>query len=1786
MDLINDRYKVEKVYQEEANGTIYEVIDLLRSNRKRLLKIIDENQYSEKIIKYFTGKFLHLTSIRHTNVLSNHSFNLIKTIDNKKTNIKRFFYTKEYVPKVTLKDLLSKLNLKEVLNIIVQICNTIDDLHFHGFVYKYLNPENIYIVNEKGKLKVKLKDLAAIKEQEYTDTVDNYNRIFISPEIKLNDNKVDIRSDIYSIGMILDKLVNNKKFDISDFSNKAVEKGLKKIINKMTKLNPNNRYQDVTEVINDLNNLFKTNYKLDKKKNRERLILKTCLIGRDKEVNEILEIDKKFEDRQYSDKMIMITGESGIGKTRFLKEIAFKLKIKDRNVYNISVSQKSNDKLEPIKDLLRKMIKDCSSNLIKKYGCELVKIIPEIGINHNIKPSTRLSGNRELLRLYDRIANFIFDYAKYRLTYIIIDDFHNSDVYTVELLNYIVRHNKNIPLLLIISYNQNIVNERKEIKEYLLKMKNLNGVKRINLLKLNLDETAQLVKDILGINYKPINFSTRLLEQTRGNPRFIEEVIKNLYGLRHLYINDDGLWDYTSESYSKMYIPSDIEEALKNQIDLLDKELYRIIKIISLFNSPVSKDMLEKLISIDKNKLDKQIDKLVGMKILDERVEDWGYTYDYNNINLKKHVKSNISNHKKVKMHKVISDVLEQLYKDNKLNNIDELVYHLNKSNQKDKAIKYSIDFAKKMDKIITNTQSILFWEKAYKLFDEKQDIRKLEVLLNMGRLYQKEGANDKAIDIYVNLLDCAKKLDKPQILVKGKIKLAEIYIKRNNIQKANKYIKNALKLADSINDIDGYLNAAVVSNRINIELKNYKHLINDIEKYLKLAYNTEKINFIPQFYNQLGIISMRFNKVKKAIKYFEKSAEYFKKMENYSEAAKPINNLSVLYFQLFNDFDKSIKYLKEGLSIAREHHSRPHEAVFLNNLAVVYINQDEYEEAEKQLSKALNIAEEIGDKGLIIQANINYGNLYLNTGRYEKCYNQYKKLKDEFNESTFYNQNTSEYYSFLCKFYFKFGQWDKAIYYCKKIIQESTKFENKERLLAESILILIKYYKDGIIDLNNVNKLRQKYSESLLFRDRRDFLLNLVYIFILEDDYKNAMNLLVEDKDVSKKFSSEYMDFLHKILYLFINENNTDKLLESSNKLKYYKYPELKFLSYGLIGRRYFEKGEYYKAANYYLEVLDKLYRSIKNIPNRQMQIGLVKSYSKDKIKERINVIKDILIEDKKENIKSDDLKYTEIEDFFDINTVSKLFNNKEIYTEALKHYNFNNKINNINELISNFADDYKENLNLILQFGVSQTLAKRGFIVIYKEGTDNLEIVTQTNEICNISKIRDVIAKVRQTKKGVLINNRYNKSPNNQKLILPNDAVSLICIPIFKLKNKLEPEIQDRRKKKNTFDNNEIIGYIYLDSDRIFNRFDNKRYNLVKVLANLIFLNIENYNLKTISSIDKLTGTYTRKYFDKTFNDLLNKAKKTKVPFSVIIIDIDKFKSVNDKYGHQKGDEILSKVGNIILNCTRSTDIVARYGGEEFVIISMNTNKDEAFIVAEKIRKEIEESKLLGDERSLTVSLGIANFPEDSQYKEELIEKADKSLYYAKKLGRNQTVFWNEKIKNTSKRFDKLAGIVSGNTPKDQRNVLTVIEIVNLIREKLYREDKIYLILGRLIEFFGAYEAILMTLDENERMKEMYSRRRFLEGWIQNPRYNEKIINEVIINKVGKYLIDWEDIRNIDPITGKPDWQSLIVVPLIFNGKLKGILQISVPIKEKEFDYNSFNFANTVANIIATII
>ncbi len=205
------------------------------------------------------------------------------------------------------------------------------------------------------------------------------------------------------------------------------------------------------------------------------------------------------------------------------------------------------------------------------------------------------------------------------------------------------------------------------------------------------------------------------------------------------------------------------------------------------------------------------------------------------------------------------------------------------------------------------------------------------------------------------------------------------------------------------------------------------------------------------------------------------------------------------------------------------------------------------------------------------------------------------------------------------------------------------------------------------------------------------------------------------------------------------------------------------------------------------------------------------------------------------------------------------------------------------------------------------------------------------------------------------------------------------------------------------------EVIGVIYLDNQHQSHVFNQQQIPFLTTFAAHTSIALHNTLLYKRAITDDLTQLFTRQHIDEALNKALNQAQSNEIKLSLLILDLDHFKNINDSFGHTTGDEVLKTFSAIINEQIRDQDIAGRFGGEEFIVILSDTDADQAFTIAEKIRTSLAAETIIKDDHSVqvSVSIGVATYQKrHGKNALLLLDDADNAMYQAKKQGRNTTV------------------------------------------------------------------------------------------------------------------------------------------------------------------------------------
>lgn len=270
---------------------------------------------------------------------------------------------------------------------------------------------------------------------------------------------------------------------------------------------------------------------------------------------------------------------------------------------------------------------------------------------------------------------------------------------------------------------------------------------------------------------------------------------------------------------------------------------------------------------------------------------------------------------------------------------------------------------------------------------------------------------------------------------------------------------------------------------------------------------------------------------------------------------------------------------------------------------------------------------------------------------------------------------------------------------------------------------------------------------------------------------------------------------------------------------------------------------------------------------------------------------------------------------------------------------------------------------------------------VILQSSPLDQCESVSQTT-VNYVSRTRESVVVA-----DALAVNSSVPGLDREEYILRERIRSILCLPIAIGKGK------DRT----------LTGLLYLENNHISNCFTEARIGALEIIAVAAAGRLE---LSRKAAVDGLTNLFNHDYFQNMLRQELAGVLRYGRPMSLLLIDVDHFKQFNDTWGHQIGDQVLREVANVIKETSRENDTAARYGGEEMVVILPGAGKDEAAMVAERIRSAIERHEVRVDDEvlSVTVSMGLACADAKDCDPERLIKRADTALYKSKANGRNQ--------------------------------------------------------------------------------------------------------------------------------------------------------------------------------------
>ncbi len=1786
MDILNGRYRLVERTASDLLGVTWIAEDIQKDDQRLRLRILSVDAADSDYVKTLINKFIHLATIVHPNIAQAYELDVIRTLNNRLHPPLQYFYTSEHIP-TELSVSYLELTEIEIRQVIQQICYALNYVHFRGQAYKYLNFNTVSIQRSHEGIRVKLADLPTIlryREQigVFSDEVEQ----FLPPEI-IRDTDSNPTSDIYSLGVMIYYMYTGVPYQECEFDNDLDalhEVEIFKCVETMTAKNVSDRYANILEFVEAFLPSHPIPFDFIDRDCYEKLTFTTPLVGREREFHKILELIQQRIDLRTDVRLAVIQGEVGIGKTRMLKELSFYMHIKRLNALCVTVPQQQSKGYYLFRSVLRDIVSDINTSpeLIKKYGSEIVKVIPEIADKWKLQPSEPLDEESEIMRLSNRIYNFMMEYSQSNPLVVFVDGFQNVSPQDSSVLEYLLQTRRKLPLIFVGTAPDESSPGYSDISSWTSR----EQCAVVILNKFGFQEAVELIQYNLGTGQAPISLAARIMADAVGNPKMIEEAMKTLFMFEYLHIQPNRTWSDPSESMKTLEFSFALDESKDYPLELFDPNTLRIMECVSIFDSPAPHGILEKMLNLESASVDAALEHLVNERIFNRKLGDFGYTYDFMNMRLRKKILTMLNAERIIELHTGAAEYLEDLNKQGNEIFSESLIYHLTRSSQLGKAAACAKHVAQKMMGINQNRQALEFYLLALRLQkDLKNEAVLAPLIVKVGEVYLSLNDADIALRMFAEAQEYASRFGQVETAIDARVKSCDIKVDMKAAGEVEGEIDEIIALAKEIGYTSGEIEAVLVKCRVLRAFGRFESINPLIAPYLLETRRKEEIYHYGRLMNEKGLCDIFTGKISDAFMALLESERCLEKEGNPIERVRPINNLGLLNFDYLGDLEKSRECFLRAIEISERANTVWGLDMLYSNLAETYMKEDDYQRALEYLNQACTLAENAQHYDMLFYIYSNLCITYLNCCQYDEAYRYLLKLDYEFANRKGHAPNIALYYLCHVRFAIDMRHFDSAREWHRRAYDEKIHISNSIEFEFGLLKLRIDHSDESngnqLNLMNHLNALIKATTNALEICLIRSVIQDLAFESLNDLKRIHAQYLSEMDADLIEAFDTPRLRIRRALLEGMITEGEDlyfEKLLSDP---AVEDYPLERWMLSQAAGRRHYIKGDYYWALVHYYTAMDAVKMMALRVPEKYRESFVLQDSMKIALYRNLHITLGRILASARSEFNQEPMLPANLNDFFEVKDEKKILSNQRFLNSVYTLYEEKSgvRFKSLENLIQNFGQDEQQNILLIMKYMVQVTFADRGFFFFNRDFEDNEDVIC-TDPDSLIPDISRFSVMLETDSDGVLIRNHTDLRIANP---IRRATEALIVIPVRN--ESVTLKTLGRRRNENRESAGKVTGTIYLQSEKAFNNFTEASMETCRTLIRSLSILVDNYHLKRTSAIDKLTGVFLRKHIETKLVEELERSKANASDMAIVMADIDHFKNVNDLYGHQRGDEVLREIGRIIRTNLRNGDMVGRYGGEEFILVLPNAGDIDAYKVCEKIRKAIENAPILGDHAALTVSFGAASFPAHGVVEEELIEKADQALYESKHMGRNRTTVWTQNIGVSKQRFDKLTGILEGNISTDSRKVQAMVDIMSLINRPIAREAKIYEILSQLVDICEAQSASLVRI-KNNAIVEKFTRTLGTDGLDRKAEIPEKLILNTAARGYGGYSVDWTTVTEQSEQRGVPDWCSYITIPMLYNGTVNGVLMLSVPISRHEFDFNGFNYVNTLSGVISVIL
>ncbi len=1552
VDNLSHRFKQLRKLTSVSSGTLWIARDLKKKRLCALRTINFPSDYSDDDIFSFQDSFYRLKMIKSPYLAELYEFH------NEDSSC---FFTYELIDGVNLNK-IKDIPRYDVYDIFVKIARGLQDIHNYSRVHANLNPRNILVLSDRS---VKLVDYCLFTWGKLTDPA------YSAPELFIGE-KPSIKSDLFSYGVVFYEFLTGRlPFNLSPdasvpFTGSAVEtlyfpenidRKVVFLLKSLLSPDPEKRMNDSMELldkIEDIRSSESAPLKKETSQNHEKLeidVTSVAFTGHRDAVNYARTVVSKFlaTGLNYT---IAFEGDSGIGKSRLLKEIR-KFIPAGRSLTIYIESTKTENLLRRI---FRKIFNIISVELQKKimeqWGPFLLAdpatfdFLAEYASNKSEKLDTIEGEEQRLISVIGEIFDVIA--AEMVPLVFIIDDYDQADKKSLNVLNAVFMNaGQRTSFLSIFTAT---VSEERNLPE-------ISSKSRFLLKPFSLQNMTAFIAACMGriCNEIDSDLATWIHRSSKGLPKSAVTLIYWLYQLKMIFLKEGKI---CMDEF--LFEKKDIIPIVEKRLDSLSENEKMVLKTVSVYRSFATKAMI--LFSLNNMLNEEEIDAaLRNLKKARFIEENSSAMIHFTLKEIQIYLYNRMTDAERNLMH---LKQAEFLVTENSMTNVNALgfaAYHYLRAGEVFKALRFYLLAASTTSLHLNREMTVTYLEEAtYVLTSSKTVLtekQKAAVYLFIGKTLYGMGLYTKAVP---HLKKAYKQWVSQEILEMLVLSLIK-----------DSHAKTAEKLVEQYKSIPGYLKnfADYLETIVYAEIQDASEkLYHKLEKCRENFWDEKIFNKRRRY--MLQEIDFRFNVKTRKVSFEELKQMYDKLIKTAESLSSKIfivdakNNKFILHWT-FNDIDTCFDIAQETLSDALAIHDNYRIARAYNNLSVAAYMTHRFSESSHYLDKATEYALKGSGFSLLKTCYLNKGEMSIITGDYAISENYLFRAEELATKDNNEEDLISIYLLQVILFTLKkqMGTARNIGNKLRRLVEKSAKDISKP-VYANALLAIL--FMDAVsrgeedFFIETSRKLEMVFSSDS-YRSIR----NYSYLFYLTSQIIFDMSMGREDAAYRKiqivkknNISSPYN--FYRVVYAYYAAKSLSDMERDEEMFKHYLDSGLNMaLEYG---------------SKNFVDLFRELSFSTttddheKIISEIEAYDTAINSSLKDSFYESMEKMK-FSFKEKKRHIEYLSVKNKHFAEIIELlKTVSGISNiDRLLDTIVKKLINFFNAdiVAMVLKYESNEEEEHKIRDSVMNTYGLSDIVFKGGILA----------------KMHNSGKIQ------------FLSNVKTSTIDVTEQISSEERTYSVLAAPII---------VQG-----------EIKAYIYIERASVKGSFIENEINFIELVTDNIGYIIDNVKLFELATTDSLTKLYTRRHFASLAAKDFEKARKYTYPLSLLMLDIDFFKNVNDTYGHLMGDAVLKAFGKMIKQNIRSSDYAGRLGGEEFAIVLSGTDIKGAMETAEKLRKKCETTDFSG--LKITASIGCAQYNAAFiSSPEELVECADSALYKAKKSGRNKVVKYEFKTES----------------------------------------------------------------------------------------------------------------------------------------------------------------------------